>query len=586
MPTLNDILGTIAPIAGIAAPIVGGINATRAAGAATNALTQGGQQAINTIQQGANQAQSTLTNALQPFVQAGQSTLPSLTAGVQPGGQFNTPFNANTFNLYQDPGFQFRLQQGLKAVQAAQNASGLGYSGATLKALNDYAQGQASQAYQQAFQNYQTDIAGQFNRLMGVTGLGAQAAGTFGTSLAGLQTGAAQAIANIQGEIASAIAVGDYNKANALNSTLQAVTGSLGQTAALNQLGKILNPAGTAASSLGTMTPTNFSTLLPGQTGSAATTSFFDPTQATDPAALAAQQMLQQESQGLIPGSTAVAPASGSAPFYSMPVAGTLDTGVVPGTASDIVTNLPGSIGTIAGPVGTVFGTGTSMAAAGVPDLASIGAAAAGSPLAGTGVLATGDLAPGAAPAAGGLSGALSSVGSALGSGLGAVGSAIGTGASAIGSGLGTIASMAAPLLTNPITIGIGGALLAGGAIIKAMQVHPVANTFVQTFQNPFDKQAGNAFQSFVSGVTSGQMSQDQAIQAYQGLQQMYTQYQNAIQTFGQKGSKEKTVANQALQTFNQEYGPNGQNVLNAMAGYIANYFGPQAWALATGQSA
>jgi hypothetical protein len=195
------------------------------------------------------------------------------------------------------------------------------------------------------------------------------------------------------------------------------------------------------------------------------------------------------------------------------------------------------------------------------------------------------------APVAGGggvlgsIGGGLSQVGSAIGSGLGAAGSAIGSAAGAIGGGLSSgLGAVAGAMMSNPWTIGVGAAILGVGALIKSMQVHPVANTFVQNVQNPFDKQAGTAFQSFVSGVTSGQLTQQQAIQSYQALQQMYGQYQQAIQQFGQKGSKEGTVANQAQQTFNKEYGVNGQNILGAMAGYIAQYYGPQAWQQVTGQ--
>lgn len=57
-----------------------------------------------------------------------------------------------------DPGYAFRLEQGLKAGQGLANAQGNIYSGATLKALNDYAQGQASQEYGNYYNRTQ-DIA-------------------------------------------------------------------------------------------------------------------------------------------------------------------------------------------------------------------------------------------------------------------------------------------------------------------------------------------------------------------------------------------------------------------------------------------
>jgi hypothetical protein len=52
--------------------------------------------------------------------------------------------------LAQDPGYQFRLEQGLGAIQAAAVAKGLGRDGGTYKALIDYGQKAGSQEYQNA----------------------------------------------------------------------------------------------------------------------------------------------------------------------------------------------------------------------------------------------------------------------------------------------------------------------------------------------------------------------------------------------------------------------------------------------------
>src|SRR5215813_7193455 len=165
MPDIGQFLrqtaSTLAPyvpgLLQLGGTVYGGIQTNNAINNATNALVQGGQQAIGTIGTGTAQAQQALQDTLNPFVQAGQTQLPSMAQAVQPGGTFNTPFNADTFNLYQDPSFQFRLAQALAATKAGEFASGLGYSPATLKALNDYAQGQASTEFGNAFQRYQTD---------------------------------------------------------------------------------------------------------------------------------------------------------------------------------------------------------------------------------------------------------------------------------------------------------------------------------------------------------------------------------------------------------------------------------------------
>jgi hypothetical protein len=99
----------------------------------------------------------------------------------------------STQALQQDPSYQFRLNQGLDSVQSSAAAGGGLLSGATLKALNNYASDYASQEYGNAF-----------NRLLGVSQLGENAAAQVGNN--GMQT--AQAIANNTMQGASAIAQG------------------------------------------------------------------------------------------------------------------------------------------------------------------------------------------------------------------------------------------------------------------------------------------------------------------------------------------------------------------------------------------
>lgn len=87
---------------------------------------------------------------------------------------FGTP--APTFTPYQaykpmtadqmeqlDPGYQFRINQGLQAVNNSAAARGGLLSGATLKELNNYAQGQASSEFQNAFNRNLTNWQTGFN---------------------------------------------------------------------------------------------------------------------------------------------------------------------------------------------------------------------------------------------------------------------------------------------------------------------------------------------------------------------------------------------------------------------------------------
>lgn len=126
----------------------------------------------------------------QPYMQAGYDALKQLMGGMSQNGQFMQAYNGQ--DIYNDPSYKFRLNQGLDAVQSGAAAQGGLLSGATQKALNDYAQNFASQEYQNAYNRYNADQTNQYNRLSNLVGLGQSAAAGVGN--AGMQTG--QAIAN------------------------------------------------------------------------------------------------------------------------------------------------------------------------------------------------------------------------------------------------------------------------------------------------------------------------------------------------------------------------------------------------------
>lgn len=109
------------------------------------------------------------------------------------------------------PGYQFRLDEGIKAIQRSAAARGSLASGATMKSLNNYAQGQASGEYN----NY-------VNSLMNLAGIGSGA--TSGTASAGSQ--AAAGIANAYTNAGNAQAAGAINTGNAINGTVQNLAGA------------------------------------------------------------------------------------------------------------------------------------------------------------------------------------------------------------------------------------------------------------------------------------------------------------------------------------------------------------------------
>jgi hypothetical protein len=253
----------------IGAAIATGIYGNSAINDATDALTKGGDTAIKTIQGGTDKAAGTLSDvygqqkqALSPYTTAGAQGEQALAEGVMPGGNLVAPFTGNpnfSFtpqDLENDPGYQFRLQQGEQAIQAQEAATGNRFSPATSKALDEFAGQEASQEYQQAFaraqSTFQENYQNQFNQfetnqgnartaLQNLAGTGLSAAGTevgagstFGSNMSSLQSGNAKAIADIQTQIASATASGDIAKANMLSSMLTALTQGVWQAGLLN----------------------------------------------------------------------------------------------------------------------------------------------------------------------------------------------------------------------------------------------------------------------------------------------------------------------------------------------------------------
>ena len=110
--------------------------------------------------------------------------------GVGAPGTLTAPFNPTISQLEQTPGYQFLLDQGLKATQNSYAAQGLGGSGAAIKGATNYATGLAGTTFQQQFQNYWAQNQNIYNMISGVSSLGENAA-----VMAGNQ-GTQQALAN------------------------------------------------------------------------------------------------------------------------------------------------------------------------------------------------------------------------------------------------------------------------------------------------------------------------------------------------------------------------------------------------------
>lgn len=176
--------------------ILGAITGSSSAKAATQAA-QTQSDATKYASDIQKQMYDQTRNDLQPYTQAGVNATNSLSGLLGLNGQ------SSTAALQQDPSYQFRLNQGLDSVQSSAAGQGSLLSGATLKALNNYASDYASTEYGNAY-----------NRLLGVSQMGENAAAQVGNT----GTSVAQSVANNTMAGANATAQGILNANNATNS--------------------------------------------------------------------------------------------------------------------------------------------------------------------------------------------------------------------------------------------------------------------------------------------------------------------------------------------------------------------------------
>jgi len=83
-------------------------------------------------------------------------------------------------DFVKDPGYQFRMDEGAKAVQGSAAAQGGLLSGAAMKAMQRYSQGYASNEFANAFNRDTANKQNRFNRLSGIVDTGMRAAGATG----------------------------------------------------------------------------------------------------------------------------------------------------------------------------------------------------------------------------------------------------------------------------------------------------------------------------------------------------------------------------------------------------------------------
>jgi hypothetical protein len=225
--TGTAILGAAALTAGA------GIYGASQAGGAASAQQQAAQQASD-VQRQIFERQVELQEPFREAGLAGQNRLLQLLGlgedKTAPGfGKYATAeFGMDKFQA--DPGYAFRMSEGMKALERSAAARGGLLSGATLKGTQRYGQDLASQEYQNAFNRYQAERAGTLNPYQALAGTAQTSANVLGGQ-AGVLGG--QLGSNIIGA-GNAAAAGRIGAANA-------IVGGLGQGLNFYQNQQILN---------------------------------------------------------------------------------------------------------------------------------------------------------------------------------------------------------------------------------------------------------------------------------------------------------------------------------------------------------
>jgi len=246
-------------VMGAVGAVAGAVGSAKAAGAQAKAADSAAQlqhqDAMASLQFQKDQSALQQKNAA-PWLQAGGAAETQLSKLVSGGGfpdwteQFQAPTGATEQN---DPGYQFRLNEGNKALQNSAAARGGLLSTGTAKQIAQYSQDYASNEYQNVYNRayneystrynqFETNQANKFNRLSSLAGGGQVAANQLNANLG--QTG--NTVANIYGmegqQVGNSLMAAGAARASGYAGVANAITGgtnNISQLMLLKNMGVI-----------------------------------------------------------------------------------------------------------------------------------------------------------------------------------------------------------------------------------------------------------------------------------------------------------------------------------------------------------
>lgn len=256
--------------AGGASSVASWMAANEQSNGATNAANTQSDAYKNALTQLGNQIHDTNTVNTNNYTDQQVHLQPYLTSGTNALNDYNTAVSGYDPNkalsgdpsTWQDPGYHFRLDEGINALQNSAAAKGGLLSGNTLRGITDYAQNSASQEYKNAYDRYNTTFGTKMNALQPLLSSGQQAVSQYigaGNNYASNTQQAAQQnqsqYANLTTGQGNALAQGILGASNAKASGYAAgntiAQGMLSQYSQL-QMGNAANNLTKALNQLGT----------------------------------------------------------------------------------------------------------------------------------------------------------------------------------------------------------------------------------------------------------------------------------------------------------------------------------------------
>lgn len=217
--------------------VIGGIAANRAADTQADAAREGAAAQAEATRQSiaAQERMFERQIALQePFRKAGVNALPELVRASR-----YTPFGMEQFQA--DPGYGFRLKEGLRALENSAAARGGLLSGNTMRGITQFGQELGAQEFTNAFNRYQLERQARLNPLQSLAGVGQTAANTMGAAAGQYGQGMAQTYGQMGQNMAQNAATMGNIRASGYMGMANALTGALGQGVNYYQGQQLLN---------------------------------------------------------------------------------------------------------------------------------------------------------------------------------------------------------------------------------------------------------------------------------------------------------------------------------------------------------